>query len=276
MTAPSMLMTPPSSAESSPLMPLPNTARYYSASLHKSQFNLILINCGAHLLKILYGAESSVPETKLRYFMVEVLRRSKTSIQTLQAACWYLLKAIKSGKISDELKANPGLADPRKLFLAFVILASKFNQDYNYSFKSWLRICGVSPDNSFDVQKLRHLEQTALRLVDYQLCLNGAKYENWCNVLLIFGYDFIKSGSTSGPLVWEDDATVVTKLDKWSKFFQGFNLDTLSHTRIDFATFYARKMGHSKSLFAEPAKRCRDDSGMEPATKRCRRSSAAI
>lgn len=102
----------------------PNNVGYYTKHLNKSQFNSILINCSINLLKIIYGSES-IDTKSLSLYIFEILRRSKTSIQTLQLTCFYLFKLIKSGDV-------PTL-DPKKLFLGMIIVSSKFNQDYNYS-----------------------------------------------------------------------------------------------------------------------------------------------
>lgn len=262
-----MLPTPPASVESLPLeAKSPNHAEYYSLHLNKSQFNLVLITCAVNLLQVLYD-DSKVDggHSKVRFFVVELLRRLKTLIQLLQVACWYLVKLVQR-RDGDDLPA-----DPRKLFLGCIILALKFNQDYNYSFKLWLKICGMGASStdseSFDVAQLRALERQVLKLLGFNCYLNGRKYENWCNILLIFGYDFIHTHNVAtGTIDWEPVVIVGEKLKKWRRFFtHSFNPQTLELVKVDFRSYYQQQMGSkvvlkgSPSLFTSSTKRCRDE-----------------
>ncbi|EGW31145.1 uncharacterized protein SPAPADRAFT_142523 [Spathaspora passalidarum NRRL Y-27907] len=218
----------------------PINSYYYTSHLTKSQFNSILVNCTINLIKILYS-ESKINETNLSIFIVEILKRSKTSIQTLQLACFYLTKLInKKEKIT--------ITDPKKLFLGLVILASKFNQDYNYSFKSWLKICGLE---SSSTKVIKELEFKCLQMLQFELSLNGDKYENWCNVLMIFGYDFIKChliDSNNSNIMWETkQETIEVKLTKWTKFFADFNEDNLNILQIKFSQYFINQL--NKKIF---------------------------
>ncbi|QEL59906.1 hypothetical protein CJJ09_001993 [Candidozyma auris] len=99
-------------------------------------------------MKMLYPSSvTQVDDVKLRFFIIEILRRSKASTQTLQICCYYMFKLV--NKKQEELPSCP-----KKLFLALIILSSKFNQDHNYSFKSWLKICGCkgTDDSSLNLQ----------------------------------------------------------------------------------------------------------------------------
>ncbi|EMG47916.1 G1/s-specific cyclin, putative [Candida maltosa Xu316] len=181
-----------SSSTSSPKITLsPNHHNYYTNHLNKAQFNSILINCSINLLKIIYKKNLG-DEKSIKMFIIEILRRSKTSIQTLQLACFYLFKIItKTGANEEKQEDNSSYyLDPKKLFLGLIIIASKFNQDYNYSFKSWCKICGLKEESN--VKSLQKIEFEILQKLNYELSLINEKYENWCNLLLIFGYDFIK------------------------------------------------------------------------------------
>lgn len=218
----------------------PNNLRYYNDHLNKSQFNLILTNCAVNLLKMLYPSLAViVDDVKLRFFIIEILRRSKASTQTLQICCYYMYKLV--GKNVEELPSCP-----KKLFLALVILSSKFNQDQNYSFKSWLKICGCksTDDSSLNLQKLRQTETQCLKLLNYDLYINGAKYENWCNVLLIFGYDFITLHHVnSGVLSWCSEADIQRKLYRWKLFLLKMDDRRLGKVAVNFKHYYADQVG---------------------------------
>lgn len=249
-------LTPPSTSSSSPLDKehlLPNNFKYYTKHLNKNQFNHILINCTVNLTKILYGAES-IDEDDVRFFMVEILKRSKTLIQTLQLTCYYLIKLIKL-----ETDIHASFKDAKKLFLGLLIISSKFNQDYNYSFKSWLKICGIHEDDhvksqTFNLKMLKSIEFKCLTLLNYETYINGLSYENWCNILIIFGYDFIKlqlvgEGQQSKPglnkIIWEtNDYKVQKKLTKWCNFFKhNLNGNSLNLIKINFNNYYLNQLG---------------------------------
>lgn len=277
-----MLPTPPASVQSLPVeAKSPNHVDYYSLHLNKAQFNLVLITCAVNMLNVLYdNVDVAAGNNKVRFFVVELLRRLKTLIQLLQVACWYLVKLIQR-RDGDDLPA-----DPRKLFLGCVILALKFNQDYNYSFKLWLKICGMGSTaastaagvESFDVAQLRALERTVLKLLGFNCYLNGRKYENWCNILLIFGYDFIHTHIVAtGTIDWEPVEVVGEKLTKWKRFFShSFNPMTLELVKVDFRSYYQQQMGSkvvlktSPSLFTTSAKRCRDEIMNQPSSSKRR------
>lgn len=258
-------VSPRAHKEDTPSTPLehhsPNQLKYYNDHLNKSQFNLILINCALNLLKVIYAGKP-IEEAKLRFFIVEVLRRSKSSIQTLQIACYYMFRVI------NVKKESPLPSCPKKLFLGLIILASKFNQDHNYSFKSWLRICGCkTEDNSnLNLQKLKKAEVECLQLLDYNLFINSSKYENWCNVLLIFGYDFILLHEVNnGVMRWSDVEESSQKLDRWNKFLVRLDDKQLKDTTVNFKEYYANQIGSKIVLFAPQKvnllfnKRCHDE-----------------
>lgn len=227
----------------------PNHLKYYNDHLNKSQFNLILINCSLNLLKLIFP-EHDFDGSKARYYIIEILRRSKTSIQTLQICCYYMFKILSTGK-KDQVGSCP-----KKLFLGLVILSSKFNQDHNYSFKSWLKICGCkdTEESSLNLQKLKQVEIKCLELLDYNLYINSSKYENWCNVLLIFGYDFITLHQVnSGVLQWCSDDQCAGKLDKWLKFLTRLDDHQLKVTKVNFKQYYSNQIG-TKVVTVAPQK----------------------
>lgn len=226
---------------------LPNDFRYYSDHLNKGQFNLILVNCAINLIKVLYP-ELDESKIKLRFFIIEILRRSKTSIQSLQIACFYLFKLIKTNK--GDLPPCP-----KKTFLGVLIVASKFNQDANYSFKTWLKICGCNNDansnSDLNLQILRGIEVQCLKLLNYECYINNSKYENWCNILLIFGYDFIKCHKIfNNEIIWEEDVNALSsKLIKWKKFMVNLDTNKLNIIRSRFNDYYISQYGKKVLLY---------------------------
>ena len=242
--SPKQLLDLPRVKEETPSTPTehysPNNLKYYNEHLSESQFNLILINCALRLLKLSYPKEQDFEEHKLRFFIVELVRRSKTTTQSLQICCYYLYKLINKN-------SHPVKLCPKKLFLGMLILASKFNQDHNYSFKTWLKICGCKQDDdssSLNLKKLRESEAHCLSLLSYDLYINGKKYENWCNVLLIFGYEFISLHQvTLGVMTWCTKDGNASKLCRWKKFLERMDDRSLNETKVHFKQYYANQIG---------------------------------
>lgn len=250
--SPEHLIYLPLKDEVTPLTPQeqysPNNLKYYNEHLNKTQFNAILINCALMLLRLNCPGQE-FEQDKLRYFVIEVLRRSKTTTQSLQICCYYLCKAI------DIDRPKPC---PKKLFLGMLILASKFNQDHNYSFKTWLKICGCKQDDldsSLNLKKLKQTEIACLQLLDYDLYINASKYENWCNVLLIFGYDFISLHQVpAGVMKWCDSVEAYEKLARWRKFMVLMDDNSLATAKVDFHHYYANQIGTKVVTTGAPGK----------------------
>lgn len=219
---------------------LPNNLKYYNEHLSEAQFNSILINCALRLLKLSFPMEEDFEEHKLRFFVVELLRRSKTTTQTLQICCYYLFKIVNKSQ-------RPVDLCPKKLFLGMLILASKFNQDHNYSFKTWLKICGCKQEDdtsSLNLKKLRAAENHCLLFLNYELYINSKKYENWCNVLLIFGYEFISLHQVPlGVLTWCTKAENAQKLGRWRRFLEKMDDSLLQESKVQFKQYYANQIG---------------------------------
>ncbi|KAI5956281.1 PCL5 [Candida jiufengensis] len=248
----------------------PTSPDYYQANLNKPQFNSILVYCTSNLLKILYTNHSTIPfdEKQIKIFIIEVLKRSKTSIQSLQLTCFYIYKLINSFANSQEEKSVK--ISVKNLFLGLIIISSKFNQDYNYSFKSWCKICGLNIETPIKLQEnIKNLKQIEIYLIDllkFELYLNGDKYENWCNILFIFGFDFIKYQKCfNSEVIIEWDLDIISnneKLNKWFNFFQNLKIDNLNLIKISFESFYKSKIGDKILYFNESnvnRKRCFDD-----------------
>ncbi|CAK9441625.1 uncharacterized protein LODBEIA_P54930 [Lodderomyces beijingensis] len=237
----------------------PNQHGYYQANLSRAQFNSILVNSATNLLKILYSQNHTyrANDGEIKSFIIEILKRSKTSIQTLQLACFYVYKLIHLNHVQIKQSA-------KKVFLGLIIIASKFNQDYNYSFKTWCKICGIDPDQKRHIRQLREIEVQLLLLLNHELMLHSDDYVNWCNTLLIFGFDFIKtqvvkktanSNSESvSEIVWDlEIASNVSKISKWHHFFRDLNIAKLNLIKIGFDSYYRSQMGHKVFVGAAAA-----------------------
>ncbi|CAG8752834.1 7979_t:CDS:1 [Cetraspora pellucida] len=116
----------------------------------------------------------------LRPFIQETLRRSRISWYTLQMALFYLLR-IKHKIATLEVEITDNKSDPaacgRRMFLASLIIASKYLQERNYANSAWSKICGLS------VTDINEIERRFLILIDYNLFIKDNIFNNWTNVL---------------------------------------------------------------------------------------------
>ena len=122
----------------------------------------------------------------LRTFIQETLRRSRTSYSTLQVALYYLIK-IKPHVPHPESNTEPSSRDKpvsramqcgRRMFLAALILASKYLQDRNYSARAWSKISGL---NTLEINQN---ELMFLDAVGWRLHISEATFQRWTDIVL--------------------------------------------------------------------------------------------
>ena len=121
----------------------------------------------------------------LRTFIQETLRRSRTSFSTLQVALYYLV-LIKPHVPSrdftmeqpDDCYASRALQCGRRMFLAALILASKYLQDRNYSARAWSKISGLN------TQEINQNEMAFVAAVDWKLHITDEVYNRWTDCVV--------------------------------------------------------------------------------------------
>lgn len=121
----------------------------------------------------------------LRTFIQETLRRSRTSYSTLQVALYYLIvvrpyipKLIPSDLPSEEAQRMRALQCGRRMFLAALILASKYLQDRNYSARAWSRISGLQ------TTEININEMAFLEAVGWRLHISEANFQRWTEMVV--------------------------------------------------------------------------------------------
>jgi hypothetical protein len=62
---------------------------------------------------------------------------------------------------------------PRRMFLASIMVASKFVQDRTYSNRAWSKISGLP------VKDLGKLERALLKAIDYRLVISEGEWHRW-------------------------------------------------------------------------------------------------
>ncbi|KAJ3575072.1 hypothetical protein NPX13_g4154 [Xylaria arbuscula] len=121
----------------------------------------------------------------LRTFIQETLRRSRTSYSTLQVALYYLI-LIKphvpnhdfTMEQPEDVHATRALQCGRRMFLAALILASKYLQDRNYSARAWSKISGLA------TLEINQNEMAFLSAVNWKLHITEIVFKRWTEVIL--------------------------------------------------------------------------------------------
>lgn len=119
----------------------------------------------------------------LRMFIQETLRRSRTSYSTLQVALYYLILIKGHLPKHDFTMSQPedaslrALQCGRRMFLAALILASKYLQDRNYSARAWSKISGLK------VCEINTNEMAFLEAVNWKLHIVDAVWDKWQEVV---------------------------------------------------------------------------------------------
>lgn len=151
----------------------------------------------------------------LRTFIQETLRRSRTSYSTLQVALYYLIlikahvpKYDFTMEQPDDSHCSRALMCGRRMFLAALILASKYLQDRNYSARAWSKICGLH------TSEINQNETAFLLAVNWRLHITESVFQKWSDIMYKF-----TSNRPSGPgavrscsdaAIWKD---IIVQLD---------------------------------------------------------------
>lgn len=121
----------------------------------------------------------------LRTFIQETLRRSRTSYSTLQVALYYLIlikahvpKHDFTMEQAEDAASYRALQCGRRMFLAALILASKYLQDRNYSARAWSKISGLK------VCEINTNEMAFLAAVNWKLHITDPVWERWQEIVL--------------------------------------------------------------------------------------------
>ncbi|KAL2198686.1 hypothetical protein P885DRAFT_67843 [Corynascus similis CBS 632.67] len=149
-----------------------------------------LVDTSTHIVEAIWPTSSVPPRNDcgnsavlpLRTFIQETLRRSRTSYSTLQVALYYLI-LIKSHVPSydftteqpDDCRSNQAIQCGRRMFLAALILASKYLQDRNYSARAWSKISGL------DTLEINQNEMAFLLAVNWNLHVTEEVYKRWAD-----------------------------------------------------------------------------------------------
>ncbi|CAN8100649.1 unnamed protein product [Discula destructiva] len=152
----------------------------------------------------------------LRTFIQETLRRSRTSYSTLQVALYYLV-LIKDKlprldftmEQTDDCHSSRALQCGRRMFLAALILASKYLQDRNYSARAWSKISGLNTN------EINQNEMAFVLAVNWKLHITEEVYHQWTDSVMKHSPSQPPTPPTSGSFAAKKEYEV--QLDLFSK-----------------------------------------------------------
>ena len=172
---------------------------------------LSVLSCGRDTM---YGGKQQ-NLIGLRVFVQEVLRRSKTSYSTLQVALYYLILIQsclpKQDFTMEQMEDSPACRSMqcgRRMFLAALILASKYLQDRNFSARAWSKISGLQ------TCEINSNEMTFLSAVNWKLHIPQPVFDKWTDIVLKYSpsaqVNAPPRSSPLSPLCWKSIIPLLT------------------------------------------------------------------
>jgi DNA-directed RNA polymerase subunit N (RpoN/RPB10) len=128
--------------------------------------------------------ENQAKVVPTRGFINEILKRSKATYSTVQISLFYIFRVKKAVHYKlyqrSQKKDNMpmGTLDDlmccgRRMFLASLMLASKYLHDKNYQNKAWAQITGLK------LEEINAAEMAFLSLIDYRLYVSKPTFDKW-------------------------------------------------------------------------------------------------
>ncbi|KAG1635351.1 hypothetical protein G6F44_009841 [Rhizopus delemar] len=119
-----------------------------------------------------------------RGFINEILKRSKATYSTVQISLFYIFRVKKAIQYKLHQRSQKKTSEPsnslddlmccgRRMFLASLMLASKYLFDKNYQNKAWAQITGLG------IQEINAAEMAFLSLIDYRLHVSKPTFDKW-------------------------------------------------------------------------------------------------
>ncbi|KAI9359481.1 cyclin-domain-containing protein [Pilaira anomala] len=160
------------------------TTSTVSVSNNRLAYVEALVDINAVVIETIWCNHSVIKESRvspvvpLRTFIQEVLKRSRTTYSTLQTALFYLFRC-KATMMNHLQQNNAYISCGRRMFLASLIVASKFVQDKTYRNSAWAKIAGLP------VQEINTAERYFLDILDYRLYIEQSIFDRWHKLLHI-------------------------------------------------------------------------------------------
>ncbi|KAG2205065.1 hypothetical protein INT46_000038 [Mucor plumbeus] len=138
-----------------------------------------LIDCSADIIDSIWSNNRSTKVMSTARFIREILKRSRATYSMLQLALFYIfrIKKLIFERLQQPLSNNEMVCCGRRMFLAALMVSSKYLNDKNYRNKTWAKIA------SLHVAEINATEIVFLKLIDYQLYVSKPLYDKWVSLL---------------------------------------------------------------------------------------------
>ncbi|KAI8099399.1 uncharacterized protein BX664DRAFT_321161 [Halteromyces radiatus] len=116
-------------------------------------------------------------------FIREILKRSKTTYFMLQISLFYIfrVKRVVQAKLrmpaGERRYKDDLMCCGRRMFLASLMVASKYIHDKSYRNKAWADASGLT------LEEINASESVFLQMIDYRLYVSKPTFEKWYGVL---------------------------------------------------------------------------------------------
>ncbi|KAI9486839.1 MAG: cyclin-domain-containing protein [Benjaminiella poitrasii] len=127
-------------------------------------------------------------------FIREILKRSRATYSMLQLALFYIFRI--KGLIHEQMHRSDNnhhnfARCGRRMFLASLMVSSKYLNDKNYRNRTWAKIA------SLPITEINNTEFMFLKLINYQLYVSKPFYEKWVSLL----HDYIQRKNYVQPII---------------------------------------------------------------------------
>jgi len=144
---------------------------------------LFLLGFADRLLEALFPGPavlSGASAITLGAYVELIVRRSRTTYTTLLAALYYLalfrsisVKLESAAERQEDVEVDSKPPCQRRMFLAALMLSSKYTQDRNFSSRSWATISGLRSN------ELNANEALFLATIDWRLYIPPMSFQRW-------------------------------------------------------------------------------------------------
>ncbi|ORX44239.1 hypothetical protein DM01DRAFT_1340427 [Hesseltinella vesiculosa] len=142
-----------------------------------------LVDLSVDIIENIWPTPGHAKVVATKNFIREILRRSKATYFMLQISLFYLfrVKRVVQGKLripaSDRSFREGLMCCGRRMFLASLMVASKYIHDKGYPNKAWADASGLP------LQEINAAEMAFLQMIDYCLYISEASFEKWYTML---------------------------------------------------------------------------------------------
>jgi hypothetical protein len=172
------------SPEDEQQLPCEQYKEFLDAS-HLERVDMIdnLVDVSVDIIDSIWPTPSHAKVVATKGFIREILKRSKTTYFMLQLSLFYIfrVKRVVQAKLrmaaGERRYRDDLMCCGRRMFLASLMVASKYIHDKSYRNKAWADASGLS------LAEINASELAFLQMIDYRLYVSKPTFEKWYDML---------------------------------------------------------------------------------------------